>query len=232
MFDYQKVRLISVTKPVAEEFMNYVPELGSVDGDAEDLISYCARVSNPKNQTNFDTSSKLLKYCIDNKHWSVFEMVNVVFEIDTTRDIGRQILRHGTAKFQEFSQRYAEVPIDENFARDGRLQDTKNRQNSISLDASSDVNKEWRRRQNRLMKIVKEDYEWAIEQGFAKECARVVLPEGLTMSTMYMNNSLRNWIHYVELRTKNGTQLEHIDIGLKIEKILMEEFNFLKDYWA
>lgn len=229
-FDWQKVRLIGVTKGVSEELRKLDHDgIYYEPGAAEDIISYCARVSNPKNQTNFDTSAKLLKYLIKNKHWSPFEMVHVVMEIETTRDIGRQILRHRSFSFQEFSQRYAEkgeqFPDDD--YRECRLQDTKNRQNS--LEANNDMlAANWLVVQTQVEKKALEAYNWAIQAGIAKEVARAVLPEGLTMSRMYMAGSLRSWIHYCEVRNDPGvTQKEHVDIAAKCWDILKKEFEFL-----
>lgn len=181
--------------------------------DFTNLVSYCARVSNPSNQNNEETSEKLIKYLIKNKHWSPLEMVNVCLEIETTRDIARQILRHRSFSFQEFSQRYADPTKDLQFVtREARLQDQKNRQNSITTD-DDELKLMWEVKQQQLIHEAKLAYKWAIEQGIAKEQARAVLPEGLTMSRMYMNGTLRSWVHYIELRTGNGTQKEHMDIA-------------------
>ena len=181
--------------------------------DFTNLVSYCARVSNPSNQNNEETSKKLIKYLIKNKHWSPLEMVSVCLEIETTRDIARQILRHRSFSFQEFSQRYADPTKDLQFVtREARLQDQKNRQNSITTD-DDELKLMWEVKQQQLIHEAKLAYKWAIEQGIAKEQARAVLPEGLTMSRMYMNGTLRSWVHYIELRTANGTQKEHMDIA-------------------
>lgn len=194
---------------------------------AEDFISYTARVSNPSNQMNTETSEKLLKYCIRNKHWSIFEMINVVMQIDTTRDIARQILRHRSFSFQEFSQRYADPTQDLGFVtREARLQDTKNRQNSVEIDDPKLI-MEWEARQQYLISIVKEQYQWAIENSIAKEQARAVLPEGLTVSRMYMNGTLRSWIHFCELRMGNGTQKEHREVATSAWNEIMKYFKFL-----
>ena len=198
-----KVKLISYSQPA--------------DGDmnAEDLIAYCARVSNPSNQANTETSERLLTYLAKEKHWSPFEMVSACLEIETTRDIARQILRHRSFSFQEFSQRYADPTKDlaiNNF-REARLQDTKNRQNSIETD-DIDLKLEWLKKQSEVSLAAKETYLWAIENGIAKEQARAVLPEGTTESRMYMNGTLRSWIHYIELRSSNGTQKEHQEIAI------------------
>lgn len=194
---------------------------------AEDFISYAARVSNPSNQMNIETSEKLLKYCIRNKHWSIFEMVNVVMQVDTTRDIARQILRHRSFSFQEFSQRYADPTQDLGFViREARLQDNKNRQNSVEIDDPKLI-MEWEARQQYFISIVKEQYQWAIENGIAKEQARAVLPEGLTVSRMYMNGTLRSWIHFCELRMGNGTQKEHREVATSAWNEITKYFKFL-----
>ena len=209
------VKLIGVTQPTIsnEVTRNWMT--------AEQLIAYCARVSNPANQDNPD-SERLLKYLVKNKHWSPFEMVHVIMEIQTTRDIGRQILRHRSFSFQEFSQRYAEVQ-NMSEPREARLQDTKNRQNSIET-GNMDLIAQWEKIQNDLMVNSTKAYVWAIENGVAKEQARVVLPEGLTQSRMYMSGSLRSWITYIALREKNGTQKEHKLIALECKKIICEQF--------
>lgn len=212
------VKLIGVTQP------REVPCTS-----AEDLISYAARVSNPSNQANTKTSSRLLRYLIREAHWSPFEMVHVLMEITTTRDISRQMLRHRSFSFQEFSQRYAE---SENFItnREARLQDTENRQNSIEIN-DKHFQIEFERAQSRTLKFAKENYKWALKQGIAKEQARALLPEGLTETTLYMSGSLRSWIHFVDLRAGNGTQKEHMIIAEKCKEILAREFTFLEDYW-
>ena len=182
--------------------------------DITNLVSYCARVSNPSNQNNEETSKKLIKYLIKNKHWSPLEMVSVCLEIETTRDIARQILRHRSFSFQEFSQRYSDPTKDLQFVtREARLQDSKNRQNSIELDDESELHHAWKAKQELIIHESKMAYDWAIGNGIAKEQARAVLPEGLTMSRMYMNGTLRSWVHYIELRAGNGTQKEHMDIA-------------------
>ena len=216
----QNVRLIGVTQPtmINHETNNFMT--------AEQLIAYCARVSNPANQDNPD-SERLLKYLVKNKHWSPFEMVHIVMEIQTTRDIGRQILRHRSFSFQEFSQRYAEVQ-EMSEPRETRLQDTKNRQNSIETD-NNDLQNSWNLVQNEMLLAAKTYYEWAIKNGIAKELARAVLPEGLTMSRMYMSGSLRSWIHYCELRMANGTQKEHRELATQCWNIITEQFPSLKN---
>lgn len=203
-----KIKLISYTQPTHEMMEEGLTEM-------KDLVSYCARVSNPSHQMNTETSERLLAYLIRNKHWSPMEMVNLCFEIETTRDIARQMLRHRSFSFQEFSQRYAD-PTDQFVIREARYQDQQNRQNSIPLDdteQSSQLTKEWEERQQRLIDHAKETYQWAIENGIAKEQARCVLPEGNTVSRLYMNGTLRSWIHYIELRSSNGTQKEHMEIA-------------------
>jgi len=195
---------------------------------SQDIMAYCARVSNPSNQNNSETAEKLLNYCVRNKHWSVFEMCNVVLEINTTRDIARQILRHRSFHFQEFSQRYAD-PNELGFeTREFRLQDTKNRQNSIEVDGDNEMTKSWKIKQDQLIHETKLAYKWAIENGIAKEQARAVLPEGLTMSRMYMNGTVRDWIHYCQLRMGNGTQKEHRIIAADCWTILCNLYPFLK----
>ena len=195
---------------------------------SQDIMAYCARVSNPSNQNNSETAEKLLNYCVRNKHWSVFEMCNVVLEINTTRDIARQILRHRSFHFQEFSQRYAD-PNELGFeTREFRLQDTKNRQNSIEVDEDNEMTKSWKIKQDQLIHETKLTYKWAIENGIAKEQARAVLPEGLTMSRMYMNGTVRDWIHYCQLRMGNGTQKEHRIIAADCWTILCNLYPFLK----
>ena len=192
-------------------------ELFDVDNslrDVQGLIAYCARVSNPNNQSDKKTTGKLIKYLIKNKHWSPLEMVSACIEIETTRDIARQILRHRSFSFQEFSQRYADPTKDLDFVtREARLQDTKNRQNSIELDVDSELHYAWEEKQESLINTAKETYQWAIDNGIAKEQARAVLPEGNTVSRMYMNGTLRSWVHYIELRSANGTQKEHMDVA-------------------
>jgi len=199
-----------------------VPKIPGINS-AEDLVAYAARVSNPSNQMNLETAPKLLKYLMKNKHWSPFEMVSVVMEIKTTRDIARQILRHRSFSFQEFSQRYAD-PTQLGFEfREARLQDTKNRQNSIE-NTSRVLADNWYLEIDRVKRIAAEAYNWAIKNGIAKEQARVVLPEGLTISQLYMSGTLRSWIHYIQLRTEEGTQKEHREIAQKCAGIIQTEF--------
>ena len=199
-----------------------VPKIPGINS-AEDLVAYAARVSNPSNQMNLETAPKLLKYLMKNKHWSPFEMVSVVMEIKTTRDIARQILRHRSFSFQEFSQRYAD-PTQLGFEfREARLQDTKNRQNCIE-NTNRVLADNWYLEIDRVKRIAAEAYNWAIKNGIAKEQARVVLPEGLTISQLYMSGTLRSWIHYIQLRTEEGTQKEHREIAQKCAGIIQTEF--------
>lgn len=215
------VKLISYSKPSDEIISEGLH-------DIQDLIAFCARVSNPANQLNTETSEKLIRYLINNAHWSPLEMVSVCIEIETTRDIARQILRHRSFSFQEFSQRYADPTKDLNFVlREARLQDTKNRQNSIEMEptiGNAMIQDEWKQRQIDIIRQVKDTYEWAIKQGIAKEQARAVLPEGLTASRLYMNGTLRSWIHFLELRTGNGTQLEHQQVALACAEVIATIF--------
>ena len=202
---------------------------------ALDLVAYCARVSNPSNQNNKETSEKLVKYLIKHKHWSPLEMVSVCLEIETTRDIARQILRHRSFSFQEFSQRYADPTEDLSFEiREARLQDPKNRQNSMSIDKDNEqqrrIAEEWRMRQMSHVREVKELYKWAIDKGIAKEQARAILPEGNTISRMYVNGTLRSWIHFIELRSGNGTQLEHMEIARECARVIANIFPLANDY--
>ena len=205
------VKLVSYSRAANSSSIHFSSDSRA---DITNLVSYCARVSNPSNQNNEETSEKLIKYLIKNKHWSPLEMVSVCLEIETTRDIARQILRHRSFSFQEFSQRYADPTKDLQFVtREARLQDSKNRQNSIELDDESELHHAWKAKQELIIHESKMAYDWAINNGIAKEQARAVLPEGLTMSRMYMNGTLRSWVHYIELRTGNGTQKEHMDIA-------------------
>ena len=211
------VKLISYSQ-ASEDF----EDLGLTD--CQELIAFCARVSNPSNQLNSDTSEKLIKYLINNSHWSPLEMVNVCLEIETTRDIARQILRHRSFSFQEFSQRYAKPTEDLEFiTREARLQDNKNRQNSIETN-DSDLQKEWNDQQQKVIDSALEAYQWAIDKGIAKEQARAVLPEGNTKSRLYMNGTLRSWIHYIQLRAGHGTQKEHIEIAQACALVISKIF--------
>jgi thymidylate synthase (FAD) len=195
-----------------------------------DQVAYAARVSNPANQNNTETSEKLVRYLIKHQHWSPLEMVSVCLEIDTTRDIARQILRHRSFSFQEFSQRYADPTKDLGFVtREARLQDLKNRQNSIE-GASEDVTKGWETIQSRVIDEIENAYSWAIRNGIAKEQARAVLPEGLTTSRMYMNGTLRSWVHYIQLRSANGTQKEHREIAIACAKAIKPIFPMIEEF--
>mgnify|MGYP000676830777 FL=1 len=196
-------------------------------GNLKELIAFCARVSNPSNQNNNLTSDRLIKYLIQHKHWSPFEMCSATLEIETTRDIARQLLRHRSFSFQEFSQRYADPTQDLGMeTREARLQDLKNRQNSIELDVSSNLNTEWQQKQQDLITYVQEMYNWAISNGIAKEQARAILPEGLTKSRLYVNGTIRSWIHYIEVRTTEGTQKEHIELAYEIAKVISSIFPY------
>ena len=225
------VRLLSYSQPT-EEFASM-----GID-DAQELIAYCARVSNPSNQLNTDTSEKLIRYLIKHQHWSPLEMVSACIEITTTRDIARQILRHRSFSFQEFSQRYADPTKDLNFVlRDARRQDTKNRQNSIDLDVhNNDEDRflayQWERMQELVIQQSRDAYEWAVSKGIAKEQARAVLPEGLIESRLYMNGTLRSWIHFIELRSANGTQKEHQEVAIACAKVIAEIFPLATDLVA
>jgi thymidylate synthase (FAD) len=217
MEENMKVRLISYSNPSKE-----IAEQGLYD--VQELIAFCARVSNPSNQNNTETSEKLIKYLIKHQHWSPLEMVSACLEIETTRDIARQILRHRSFSFQEFSQRYADPTKDLSFVlREARLQDTKNRQNSVE-NTNLALATWWEERQKRVIREAEEAYAWAIENGIAKEQARAVLPEGLTVSRLYMNGTLRSWIHFIELRSANGTQKEHQEVARACAKVIAEVF--------
>ena len=201
--------------------------------DVQELVAFCARVSNPSNQFNTETSEKLIRYLIKHKHWSPLEMVSACLEIETTRDIARQILRHRSFSFQEFSQRYADPTKDLDFVvREARLQDTKNRQNSVEMDLSDDAQRQiaygWENLQKDLIQRTRDVYAWAIAKGIAKEQARAVLPEGLTVSRLYMNGTLRSWVHFIELRSGNGTQKEHQLVALECARIIAEVFPIIK----
>ena len=199
------------------------------DENIQDLIAFAARVSNPSNQNNKETSEKLIKYLIKHKHWSPLEMVSACLEIETTRDIARQILRHRSFSFQEFSQRYADPTEDLEFiTREARLQDKKNRQNSIEVDDPK-LQADWETLQDMVIEDAQAAYQWAISKGIAKEQARAVLPEGLTLSRMYMNGTLRRWVHYIELRTANGTQREHMEVAEACAEEIAEIFPLLKE---
>ena len=212
-----KVKLISYSKPTEEVSNEGI-------SDAQELVAFCARVSNPSNQLNTETSEKLITYLIKNAHWSPLEMVSACLEIETTRDIARQMLRHRSFSFQEFSQRYANPVEDLEFVtREARMQDPKNRQNSIDTDNSEIVN-EWISKQNEVIDAATNAYNWAVDSGIAKEQARSVLPEGNTVSRLYMNGTLRSWIHYIELRAGNGTQKEHMEIAKACAEVIHNIF--------
>ena len=213
-----KVSLVAHTIPVIEQLRN-----------ANDFVSYCARVSNPKNQLNTDTSDNLLRYCMKEGHWSIFEMSNAVLEVQTTRDIARQLLRHRSFSFQEFSQRYAKVDNPKPVMRKARVQDKKNRQNSIPVEDSA-LAEFWHMAQEKAWEDAYGLYENALERGIAKEQARALLPEGLTRSTLYVNGTLRSWIHYIALRTGNGTQKEHIDLARKCAQAIKPVFPMIDEF--
>jgi thymidylate synthase (FAD) len=219
------VRLLSYSQPTQE-----FTDLGITD--AQELIAYCARVSNPSNQLNTETSTKLIKYLIKHQHWSPLEMVSACIEITTTRDIARQILRHRSFSFQEFSQRYADPTKDLAFVtREARLQDTANRQNSIQTN-DTELQAWWDAKQKWIIEQARVAYEEAIAKGIAKEQARAVLPEGLTESRLYMNGTLRSWIHFIELRSANGTQLEHQEVAIACARVISEIFPLATDLLA
>lgn len=219
-----KVELLSYTQP-SERFAENMTE----------LVSFCARVSNPGNQHNHETSEKLIRYLIKHQHWSPLEMVSICLEIETTRDIARQILRHRSFSFQEFSQRYADPTKDLWFTlKEARLQDTKNRQNSIDLDINNDEHRrtayQWENIQQEVIKKTQDAYEWAIDHGIAKEQARAVLPEGMTNSRLYMNGTLRSWVHYIQLRSEQGTQKEHREIAVACAEAIEPIFPMIKEF--
>lgn len=223
-----KVKLVSYSQPAEGMVIEGIE-------DIQGLISYCARVSNPSNQLNTETGEKLIRYLIKNKHWSPLEQVSACLSIETTRDIARQLLRHRSFSFQEFSQRYADPTKELEFvAREARFQDPKNRQNSLQIDPSDvnhkNINEEFRMRQMKHLFYTKELYNWAIENGIAKEQARCVLPEGNTVSRVYVNGTLRSWLHYVELRTANGTQKEHMDMAYACADVISKVFPMISEY--
>lgn len=212
-----KVKLIGYTQ-AAEEFKNEFT-------DVKDLVAFCARVSNPSNQFNTETSDKLITYLIKHKHWSPLEMASMTIEIETTRDIARQLLRHRSFSFQEFSQRYADPTKDLSFElRDARLQDTKNRQNSIITD-NVELDVEWKSKQQEILDLVNKYYAWAIDKGIAKEQARVILPEGLTKSRLYVSGTIRSFIHYIEVRKDVSTQLEHRELAIEVSNVISKIFS-------
>ena len=201
-----------------------------VEDSALDLVAYCARVSNPDNQNNKETSEKLVKYLMKHKHWSPLEMVSACLEIETTRDIARQLLRHRSFSFQEFSQRYADPTVDLDFElRDARLQDPKNRQNSIVSD-DPELQAQWEEKQKQVIEASLDAYNFAVSNGIAKEQARAVLPEGNTLSRLYVNGTLRSWIHYIELRGANGTQLEHMEIAHAVADVISKIFPLAEEF--
>jgi len=217
-----KVNLVGYTQP-SEEFAEHF-------SNAKELIAYCSRVSNPSNQFNNETADKLIKYLIKHKHWSPMEMCSATLEVETTRDIARQFLRHRSFSFQEFSNRYADPTKDLGFViREARLQDTKNRQNSIDLTSEDQDHKElqrlWVEKQQQVIKAAKDAYTWAVTNGIAKEQARAVLPEGNIASRMYINGTIRSWIHYIEVRTDASTQKEHRELALEIAKVISKIFS-------
>jgi thymidylate synthase (FAD) len=206
-----KVKLISYSQPPPETTHNQ---------SLQDLVAYCARVSNPANQMNTETNDKLIQYLMKHEHWSPLEMVSICLEIETTRDIARQILRHRSFSFQEFSQRYAVADLGFE-TRKARIQDTKNRQNSIETQ-NTELETEWQQKQIQVQHMISETYDWALQNGIAKEQARAVLPEGMTVSRMYMNGTLRSWVHYIQLRSGNGTQKEHREVALECAKVISQ----------
>jgi thymidylate synthase (FAD) len=218
-----KVSLISYSRPSQDLEIQGI-------GNAQDLVAYCARVSNPGNQLNTETSEKLIRYLIKHGHWSPLEMVSVCLEIETTRDIARQILRHRSFSFQEFSQRYAVADVEfEN--REARLQDTANRQNSIETQDET-LKQHWLKQQRQVQDYARSAYQWALARGIAKEQARAVLPEGMTASRLYMQGTLRSWVHYIELRSGNGTQAEHRDIAQACAQAIAPIFPMITEFIA
>ena len=221
------VKLISYSKP-SDAMLDLNLE------DLQDLIAFCARVSNPSNQLNTQTSEKLIGYLVKNAHWSPLEMVSVCLEVETTRDIARQMLRHRSFSFQEFSQRYADPTKDLNFVlREARLQDTKNRQNSVDIEDTlfgENLKEQWKWHQQDVISSSKKAYEWAVTHGIAKEQARAVLPEGLTVSRLYMNGTLRSWIHFIQVRSGNGTQKEHMQVALACAEVIAKVFPMASEF--
>ena len=222
MFEFNKVKVIGVTKPVVD----FIP-------NAEGILSYAARVSSPSNQENFETAGKLLAYCVKHKHYSVFETCSLTMEIETPRDIARQILRHRSFSFQEFSQRYAQST--EFIERECRMQDTKNRQNSFNInhgdgEREAGLINDWYNLQQEVLEVAKANYETALSLGIAKEVARVLLPEGLTMSKMYMNGTIRSWLHFTQVRDDQGiAQKEIVDVARKVKVELLKYFPCLEE---
>lgn len=217
-----KAKLIGYTQPVKDSYIGI--------NNVQELIAYCGRVSNPAGQLNHETGEKLIRYLIKHKHWSPLEMAGATIEIETTRDIARQFLRHRSFSFQEFSQRYADPTQDLEFVtREARLQDTKNRQNSIDTDDYR-LQQWWTQEQEKVIRAAKAAYSWAIEAGIAKEQARAVLPEGNTVSRLYVNGTLRSWVHYIELRTGNGTQKEHIELARACAEAIAKIFPMIEEF--
>ena len=210
------------------KLISYTRDLESPEKSIQDIVSYCARVSNPSNQNMTETNEKLIKYLMKHEHWSPFEMVNICLEIETTRDIARQLLRHRSFSFQEFSQRYAVADLGFE-QKEARLQDSKNRQNSIVVDAENEIHAEWKAQQDLVSTIAATAYHWAIEKGIAKEQARAVLPEGMTVSRLYMNGSLRSWIHYIKVRAGVETQKEHRDVAIACLNEISVIFPLIKE---
>ena len=226
MEDEMNIKLISYSQQAIDA--DKQDELEFDLPNLQDLVAYCARVSNPSNQANSETSEKLIKYLIKHKHWSPLEMVSACIEVETTRDIARQLLRHRSFSFQEFSQRYADPTKELNFVlREARLQDNKNRQNSIKTE-DIELQTRWSLMQQRVIDEAKYAYDWAIQRGIAKEQARVVLPEGNTISRLYVNGTLRSWIHYIDLRDGNGTQEEHAEIARACANVIAKVFPIIK----
>jgi thymidylate synthase (FAD) len=222
-----KVKLISYSTPSQELISNGLDNM-------QELVAFCARVSNPSNQLNTETSQKLINYLVKNAHWSPLEMVSACLEIETTRDIARQILRHRSFSFQEFSQRYADPTEDLSFVfRDARLQDTKNRQNSVELENTihgENLKELWKHYQEKVLAASTDAYNWAVQNGIAKEQARAVLPEGLTVSRIYMNGTLRSWLHFIEVRSGNGTQKEHMQVALACAEVIAKVFPMTNEF--
>ena len=220
MNEYMSAKLVSDSKPASNELVEF---------SLLDMVAYCARVSNPENQMNVETSEKLVGYLIRNHHWSPLEMVHICIEIETTRDIARQILRHRSFSFQEFSQRYAIVDTNLGFEyRNARLQDLKNRQNSID-ECDESTKEKWQEMQRQVIQSSRDAYQWAIENGIAKEQARAVLPEGNTKSRLYMSGTLRSWVHYLQLRCGNGTQKEHMEVARACADAISPIFPLIRD---
>ena len=218
-----KARLISYSQAPENDFIGL--------DNAQDLIAYCARVSNPSGQMNSETAEKLIRYLVKHKHWSPLEMVSACIEVTTTRDIARQLLRHRSFSFQEFSQRYADPTQDLEFeVREARLQDQKNRQNSVELDTESELHYAWAEKQQQVIDASIDAYRWAIANGIAKEQARAVLPEGNTVSRLYVNGTLRSWVHYIELRSANGTQKEHAELAIECAKVISDIFPMAQEF--